>query len=144
MSKEYAAFERALQQHGYRLTRPRRAVVEALLASGGHVSADELVVVVHEYAPNVGRMTVYRTLELLAELGLIRPVYLGSGAAHYVLLEGGHHHHLVCTGCARVIEFDDCGLKEMEQLVAERFQFMVQGHLLEFYGRCQSCQQSVK
>lgn len=132
-------FAARLQENGYRLTESRRAVVVALLATGGHVSADALVNVVHENAPQVGRMTVYRTLELLSELGLVRPVYQGTGAAHYVLMADGHHHHLVCSMCDTVIEFDDCVLAEIEQVIGKRFEFEVQGHLLEFYGRCTNC-----
>ena len=125
--------ERALQARGYRLT-----------AAGGHVTADELAAAVARAArdggaPRVGRMTVYRTLDLLGELGLLRPVYQGTGAAHYVLLLNGHHHHLVCSRCRRVIEFDECALAELAETVGRRYGFAVEGHLLEFYGRCSDC-----
>ncbi len=130
----------ALKQKGYRLTSSRQTIVQALLNCGGHITADGLLEVVHEIDQTVGRMTVYRTLELLSELGLIRPVYQGTGAAHYILLDGGHHHHLICSGCDTVIEFDECGLQEVGQLLAERFNFAVEGHLVEFYGRCPNCQ----
>jgi Fur family ferric uptake transcriptional regulator len=82
----------ALQQRGYRLTAARQVILEVLVASGGHMSADDLAEKVRQQAPGVGRMTVYRTLDLLNELGFIRPVYQGTGAAHYILLEEGHHH----------------------------------------------------
>ena len=130
----------ALKQKGYRLTSSRQKIVQALLSCGGHITADGLLEVVHEIDTTVGRMTVYRTLELLSELGLIRPVYQGTGAAHYILLDGGHHHHLVCSSCDAVIEFDECCLQEMGKLLAEQFKFAVEGHLVEFYGRCQNCQ----
>ncbi len=131
--------EQALQERGYRLTAARRAILAALTAAGGHVTADELAAVVHQDAPAVGRMTVYRTLDLLGELGLLRPVYQGTGAAHYVLLLDGHHHHLVCSRCRRVIEFDECALAELAETVGRRYGFAVEGHLLEFYGRCSQC-----
>jgi Fur family transcriptional regulator, ferric uptake regulator len=130
----------ALKQKGYRLTSSRHKIVQALLGCGGHVTADGLLEVVHAIDKSVGRMTVYRTLELLSELGLIRPVYQGTGAAHYILLGGGHHHHLICSGCDAVIEFEECGLQEVGKLLAERFNFVVEGHLVEFYGRCPNCQ----
>jgi Fur family ferric uptake transcriptional regulator len=141
MDERTQFFASKLQENGYRLTQSRQAVVAALLSSGGHMSADALAEVVHQRAPQVGRMTVYRTLDLLSELGLVRPVYQGTGAAHYILLADGHHHHLVCANCATVIEFDDCALAEIEQVIGERFGFEVQGHLLEFYGRCHTCRQ---
>lgn len=130
----------ALKQKGYRLTSSRQKIVAALLNCGGHITADGLLEVVHDIDETVGRMTVYRTLELLSELGLIRPIYQGTGAAHYILLDGGHHHHLICSGCDAVIEFEECGLQEVGQLLAERFNFAVEGHLVEFYGRCPNCQ----
>ena len=129
----------ALRQNGHRLTRARRAILEALVESGGHISADELVDLVHDAAPGVGRMTVYRTLDLLHELSLIRPVYQGTGAAHYILMEDGHHHHLVCTGCQQVVEFDDCAAQEIGRALGNRFNFQIEGHLLEFYGLCPEC-----
>jgi len=130
----------ALKQKGFRLTSSRHKIVQALLGCGGHVTADGLLEVVHQTDTTVGRMTVYRTLELLSELGLIRPVYQGTGAAHYILLDGGHHHHLVCSGCDVVIEFEECSLQEVGKLLAERFNFVIEGHLVEFYGRCPNCQ----
>jgi Fur family ferric uptake transcriptional regulator len=139
MPDQITTLSNALQAKGYRLTAARQVILRALAASGGHVSADALAEIVRQEAPNVGRMTVYRTLELLSELGLIRPVYQGTGAAHYILMDDGHHHHLVCSSCARVIEFDECVLAEIEQVIGGRFHFQVEGHLLEFYGRCQEC-----
>jgi Fur family ferric uptake transcriptional regulator len=85
-------------------------------------------------------MTVYRTLDLLNELGLIRPVYQGTGAAHYVWMHDGHHHHLVCSGCDQVIEFEDCVIEEVAEQLSRRFNFQIEGHLLELYGVCGDCQ----
>jgi Fur family ferric uptake transcriptional regulator len=141
MTDQLTTLQDVLQQNGHRLTAARQAILEVLLASGGHVSADQLAEMVRTEAPQVGRMTVYRTLELLSELGVIRPVYQGTGAAHYILMEDGHHHHLICAGCDRVIEFEECVLAEIEEMVGGRFNFQIQGHLLEFYGMCADCQE---
>lgn len=139
MDEQFTQLSSALSAEGFRLTTSRRAILAALVGCGGHITADELVERVHQQAPNVGRMTVYRTLDLLCQLNLIRPVYQGTGAAHFVLLHQGHHHHLVCGVCHTVIEFDDCVLAEIEKVVGQRFNFEVQGHLLEFYGLCAAC-----
>jgi len=141
MDDQLTQLSAALAAQGYRITASRRAILAALVDCGGHVSADDLVERLHEEAANVGRMTVYRTLDLLCHLNLIRPVYQGTGAAHFVLLHQGHHHHLICGSCDRVIEFDDCMLAEIEAVVGQRFNFEVQGHLLEFYGLCEQCRQ---
>ena len=98
MADQLTSLKNALQQNGHRLTAARQAILEVLIVSGGHVSADQLAEMVRAQSPQVGRMTVYRTLELLSELGVIRPVYQGTGAAHYILMDDGHHHHLVCAG----------------------------------------------
>lgn len=144
MSNQLVALQTVLQESGHRLTAARQAILAVLVASGGHVSADQLAEMVREESPQVGRMTVYRTLELLSELGAIRPVYQGTGAAHYILMDEGHHHHLVCGGCARVIEFEECVLAEIERVISGRFNFQIQGHLLEFYGTCAECQKESK
>jgi Fur family ferric uptake transcriptional regulator len=133
------ALAAAIVANGYRLTAARRAVIKCLVRSGGHISADELAMQVRETAPQVGRMTVFRTLELLRELGQVQPVYQGTGAAHYVLMGDGHHHHLICRKCHSVIDFDDCMEDELAQMVAERFGFQVQSHLLEVHGVCENC-----
>ena len=138
MNNQFAVLGKALHKEGYRLTEARRSILEALVDSGGHISADGLAEAVRQIAPGVGRMTVYRTLELLSELGLIRPVYQGTGAAHYILMENGHHHHLICSNCDRVIEFEDCLVEELARALGGRFDFKVQGHLIELYGVCQS------
>lgn len=139
MSDRAAELQRVLEVRGYRLTPARRAILAALTESDDHVTADELAALVQSRTPGVGRMTVYRTLELLCDLGLLRPVYQGTGAAHYVRLQDGHHHHLVCSRCARVIEFDDCALGDLPARLAHRFGFRVEGHLLELYGLCEEC-----
>lgn len=130
----------ALADHGYRLTAARRAILETLIGCGGHVTADDLAAKVHETAPNVGRMTVYRTLELLCDLGLVRPIYQGTGAAHYILLDSGSHHHLICNRCGLVIDFEQCSASEIGQMLSARFNFQIQSHLLEFHGLCVDCQ----
>lgn len=139
MDEQVKVLRAALQERGHRLTAARQLILAVLVQCGGHISADGLAERVREQAPNVGRMTVYRTLDLLSETGLIRPVYQGTGAAHYVLLENGHHHHLICTNCAQVQEVADCGLEELETLLGRRFDFQIQGHLVEFYGLCAAC-----
>lgn len=134
-----AALHALLEARGYRLTAARRAILDTLVESGGHLTADELTDRVRRRAAGVGRMTVYRTLDLLCDLGLLRPVYQGTGAAHYILMQDGHHHHLVCSGCSRVIEFDECALGDLPARIARRFGFRVEGHLLELYGVCADC-----
>jgi Fur family ferric uptake transcriptional regulator len=139
MSEQAALLTEAVVNNGYRLTAARKAIIDALINCDGHISADDLAVLVRQTKPRVGRMTVYRTLDLLCELGVLRPIYQGTGAAHYILLGGGSHHHFVCIQCHAVIEFDDCSAGELMQRLAARFGFQVQSHLMEVYGLCANC-----
>ncbi len=132
----------ALAAGGFRLTASRRAIIHELVSCGGHLSADDLARRVRSTKPSIGRMTVYRTLDLLNMLGLVRPVYQGTGAAHFILMEQGGHHHLVCDRCGATIEFDECHSQEISQVLSAQFNFEIQSHLLEFHGVCASCKSS--
>lgn len=144
MNNQLTTLRHSLEQNGYRLTAARQSILDVLVSSAGHITADELAELVKQQNPKVGRMTIYRTLDLLSELGVVRPVYQGTGAAHYILMQNGHHHHLVCSRCARVIEFDDCLLAKLENTIGNRFNFQIQGHLVELYGLCPNCQSTLQ
>ena len=139
MEEQIAQIMERIAGNGYRLTTAREAIVDVLVRGEGHVTADELVQQVRIHAPNVGRMTVYRTLDLLCELGVVRPIYQGTGAAHYILMANGSHHHLICTRCHNVIEFEECEAIDLAQQMAERFNFHIVSHLLELHGLCENC-----
>jgi Fur family ferric uptake transcriptional regulator len=128
-----------VEQNGYRSTAARLAIIAGLVNSAGHITADDLAEKVRQQAPHVGRMTVYRTLDLLCELGVVRPIYQGTGAAHYILMADGSHHHLICNRCHNVIEFENCTAEELAQQLAERFNFHIFSHLLELHGLCENC-----
>ncbi len=131
-------FTRHLQQAGFKLTPPRRAVLDVLQASHEHLTPGDVLARAQALCPTLGRATVYRTLELLTSLGIVRPIFLGERGVCLTLAEGGHHH-LVCSDCGTVIEFDDCPVQQLEQDLAERLNFHIHGHLLEFYGLCEQC-----
>lgn len=139
VQKTVNSLTQTLLDGGHRLTQARRVIIETLVGTGGHITADELAEKVSVNASNVGRMTVYRTLELLTELGLTRPIFQGTGAAHYILMVEASHHHLICTRCNRVIEFDECYSLDILHQLADRFNFSVQSHLLEIHGICENC-----
>lgn len=130
-----------LRQAGYKLTAPRLAVLKVLETEEEHLSHAEVLERGRRIYPALGRATVYRTLELLTALGLLRPIHLGDGGARFALLDGGRHHHLVCLDCGTAIPFDECAVGEAEQVISERFGFQVESHLLEFYGLCGNCRE---
>ena len=129
---------RRIQAAGFKLTLPRRAVLEVLEGTARHLTPVEVVERAQAIHPNLGRATVYRTLELLTRLRVVRPILIGERGACLTLAEGGHHH-LVCSECGTVIEFDECTVGELEQELVRRLDFQIRGHLLEFYGLCTQC-----
>ena len=140
MEVQIQSLREAVVNAGYRLTNARQVIIDTLVSSHGHITADDLAQEVRLKAPRIGRMTIYRTLDLLCELGAIRPIYQGTGAAHFILMSGGSHHHLICNHCHQVIEFEDCVANQLETELASQFDFKVQGHLLEIHGVCSDCQ----
>lgn len=130
-----------LQRHGYKLTRQRRAIIEAVIASHDSLTPATLHAKVHRNHPDVGLVTIYRTLEILAELELICELH-GGGACHrYIIGQSEqHHHHLVCSGCNTVTDFTRHNFTTLEQGLTQESGFRIDGHLLEFFGLCPSCQ----
>jgi Fur family ferric uptake transcriptional regulator len=135
---------------GYRLTVSREAILDTLSKTSKHLSAEDIYFTVHKKYPNIGLTTVYRTLELLVQSGLIFKFDFGDGRARYELSEGlhnkPHHHHLVCTNCSRVIDYTDFIDEEIELLnrtekeLSKKFNFKITNHLIQFYGLCDKCQ----
>lgn len=129
-----------LRDAGFKITNARATVIRVLEDAGGHLTSAQVVEDVAQRDPSVGRASVFRTLELLTRLSLIRPTYVdGSGAPVFVLLPDGHHHHIVCTGCGKVIEFHDCNLEALAAELEQSRGVRIFGHLLEFYGVCDTC-----
>ena len=134
---------------GYRLTVPRDVILGVLSKTLKHLSAEDVYLAVHKIHTNVGLTTVYRTLDLLVEMGLVFKFDFGDGRARYELAEGPkgarHHHHLVCTNCARVVDYIDFIDEEKELLsqtergLSKKYNFKISNHLIQFYGLCDKC-----
>lgn len=131
----------ALRQRGYRITSQRRAVVGAIAVSRDHLTPAELYERVKLERPDIGLVTIYRTLEILSDVGLVCELHSGGSCRSYLLRRPAeHHHHLLCAGCGQVVDFTDCGLSQLEQRLADDTGFEMESHLLEFLGRCPECQ----
>ena len=120
-----------MRGRGHKATPQRLAVLRALAAEQ-HQSMREI----RRSCPQIGMVTVYRTLDLFAELGIVRRLDLGDGA-RYELAED-HHHHMICESCGDVSEFEECPL-DPERLPLEASEFEVRSHRLEVYGWCAEC-----
>jgi Fur family ferric uptake transcriptional regulator len=129
-----------LKHAGYKLTNARITVLEAFHTLGGHVTSTQVLEAVSAADPSIGRASVFRTLELLTRLGIVRPTFMETSLTpSYVMLPNGHHHHVICTHCNRVMEFDDCNLETLAQELERKLNVKLAGHLLEFYGQCAEC-----
>ena len=128
-----------LRYTGHKLTPPRLAVLQVMEESHEHLSHSEILERGQAIYPALGRATVYRTLELLTNLGIVRPIYLGDQSVCFTRADGAHHH-LICSECRQVIEFDECVIDELQETLSQRLNFEIRGHLLEFYGLCDRCQ----
>ncbi|MBE0480654.1 MAG: transcriptional repressor [Dehalococcoidia bacterium] len=132
-----------LRQEGYKLTPQRRAVLATICLSRDHLTPADIYEKVRHESPGIGLVTVYRTLELLARLGLICELHSSGACRSYSLRRpAGHHHHLICTGCGVVADFTKCDLSELAERLARETGFEIEDHLLEFAGRCQTCRTS--
>ena len=130
-----------LKRNGYKLTPQRRAVVAAIASSPDHLTPAALHGKVRQDHPTIGLTTVYRTLEILARLELICELHAGESRS-YTTAAAGHHHHLICANCGEVIDFSGHYLTELEEKLGRETGFEIEGHLLEFIGRCRSCRQN--
>lgn len=129
----------ALEAAGYRLTGPRRVVAELIAAREGYFSAADLIDDAKARRLGIGRATVFRSLELMTELGVLERLDLPNGDHAYVPCEPVHHHHVVCSTCGRVTEIDDRGLAAAVEDIERRTGWQVESHRLELYGRCPRC-----
>lgn len=131
---------RQLKNAGYKLTHARLTVLNVLEASSGHVTSTQILDRVNEIDSSIGRASVFRTLDTFTRLGIIRPVYIDTSITpSYVIMHEGHHHHMICTNCNRIIEIQGCGLDEMAAELERRLKVQLTGHLVEFYGLCENC-----
>ena len=132
-----------LRQHGYKLTPQRRAVLSVIALSREHLTPAAIYQKVRQEYPDVGLVTIYRTLEILTKLGFICEVHVGGICRSYLMRRPSeHHHHLICSECGAVIDFAYCDLNELEQRLCRETGFKIEGHLLEFLGQCQNCRKA--
>jgi len=132
----------AFQEQGLRLTRPRRVILQVLSDSPDHLKVAEIHRRALAIDPGIGLASVYRTMELLERLGLVRHVHMNHRHRHYAPAADDHGHHLVCNGCGRVVEFSDCQIERLARTLARRTHFVIEGHSIELYGHCPDCRRA--
>jgi Fur family ferric uptake transcriptional regulator len=129
----------SLRQAGYRLTQPRLAILRVLRDNHEGLNPEEVYRQGKAICPSLGLVTVYRTLDLLDELGLVRRVH-SEQRCHSYATARVERHYLVCQSCHRVVEFPCNGLNTLIEGVRRQTGYTITDHLLELSGRCPECQ----
>jgi Fur family transcriptional regulator, ferric uptake regulator len=128
------------RRRGVRWTTQRQSIVETFIACGDHVTVEDLHHRVRLIDHTVSAATVYRTINMLVEMGVAAKGHFGSGSASFECnVNKQHHDHLVCEGCGRIQEFNDPRIESLQEEVAERHGFALGHHRMELYGTCQEC-----
>jgi Fur family transcriptional regulator, ferric uptake regulator len=128
-----------LRQNGYKITPQRRHIIHAIALSHECLTPTALYERIHKSHPDIGLVTIYRTLDILTKLGLTCEIH-NEGNHSYLLREhSDHHHHLLCSDCGAVIGFTGCDLTSLEHKISKETGFSINGHLLEFSGSCPDC-----
>jgi len=137
---ERIVFENYLRRRQLKLTSPRETVLEAFVATEGHLSADDILAAARRIDPGIGQATVFRTVKLLAEAGLARDACQDDGPRKYEhAYRHSHHDHLLCMRCGRIVEFCDTAIEKAQDGIFAAHGFKPTGHTLELRGLCSEC-----
>jgi Fur family ferric uptake transcriptional regulator len=134
------------KKKGYKLTLQRRAVVDVIIKNeGSHLTTEEVYDLVKKDCPEIGLATVYRTVQLLEDIGVVCKLDLNDGCNRYELIhddEYHHHHHLICTSCGKVNEVEGDLLEVLEHDIQMKYDFHIKNHSVKFYGICSECRKN--
>jgi Fur family ferric uptake transcriptional regulator len=130
-----------LRRKSRKLTSPRQAILAILRRDSRPLSIQEIFRALPKGDCDLA--TVYRSMHLLENMGMVKRFHFGKGGARFELLpegDDGHHHHLVCTECSEIVEIDECFPESLQEKIALRNGFKRVTHKLEFFGLCPRCQ----
>lgn len=133
--------EAAMSRRGLRSTAQRRLILDRLFEIGGHFTADDLIADVRSADPSVGSATVYRTLRMLVDSGLLNEHRFADheGTRFELRLSDEHHDHLICLDCGTIREFEEPLIEQLQDRVAKDMGFILKSHTHQLYGQCADC-----
>ena len=138
-----AIFKERLKAQGCKLTLQRRSVLDVLIENcDEHLSTEEIYERVKKNYPEIGLATVYRTVQLFEDMGIIDRLNFDDGCSRFELTSNDtvhHHHHLICEICNKVFEVENDLLEEIESEIENKYHFKIHDHNLMFYGHCKEC-----
>jgi Fur family transcriptional regulator, ferric uptake regulator len=133
-------FRNYLRERGLKATSERQTLVRAILSSQEHFEPEDLLVSLRQQGIRVGKATIYRTLPLLVDAGILRRAFVGHNRAYYEHCLGATpHDHMICTNCGRVFEFDSSDILQIRERLASQASFTVQSHRFQIAGLCRDC-----
>jgi Fur family ferric uptake transcriptional regulator len=133
-------FQEHLGRQGLKLTRQREEILRALMAAERHLGIEELYDSLKRQDPSIGRATIFRTVKLLQECGLVAEVGSVDGRAKFELkADRPHHDHMICVECGRIIEFQSPMMERFQDGAIRRHGFVALWHRHEIFGRCKDC-----
>ena len=139
--QELASLTGRLRRESHKVTGPRAAIQDILRHHPHPLTTKEIFAEMPEGGCDLA--TIYRAMQMLEKLGMVKRFDFGDGAARFELVgedEDGHHHHLICTSCDGVVKIQECFPEEIERRIAEKNGFKSVTHRLEFFGVCPDCQ----
>ena len=134
----------AMKANGIRVTNQRAIIMEIIRQGQGHLDADEIYRQARVKGPRLSLSTVYRTLQMFKKLGLVEEVHFSDAHHHYEVKPSAEHHHLVCLGCGRVIEFQYPLSRDIKRNVPESSDFDITETKIRMTGYCSTCRQGRK
>jgi Fur family ferric uptake transcriptional regulator len=128
-----------LEQKQFRITAQRRAIIDVVFDTEEHFTAEQLLEWSRKKDKSVSRATVYRTLPLLTESGMVREMDFGKDYKFYDPNYADHpnHNHIICQDCEKIVEFDDDKIEKLEEEISQRLGFSVKSHRLQITGSCE-------
>lgn len=136
--KEMETLKEHLGKHQLKFTRQRELILDAFLKQE-HITAEAMYHQLAKKDPHLGLATIYRTLNLFCEAGLAQARHFGTQTQYDNVSHKGHHDHLICTSCQKIVEFENCDIERLQEEVAASNGFTIQTHRLELYGLCARC-----
>ena len=135
-----AVFRAYLHDRGLKYTPERRTLLEAILGTHEHFEAEQLLIAMRQAGKRVAKATIYRTLPLLIECGIVKQLQLGEKMARYEHVLGhAPHDHIICRKCGRIVEFDSSRVLDLRDEIARRHGFEPSGHRFQITGLCEEC-----
>lgn len=135
-------FKNILKHNKLKFTNQREIILYTLYNNEEHFSSEELYTLIKREYPDlsVGIATVYRTLTVLEENGLVSSISLGAQGKKYEIANKPHHDHIICEKCDKIVEFENDKIEELQHTIAKENDFQLTKHIMQLYGICKECQ----